>query len=1449
MKLFPQIVLLTAAMSSIAATALSDQEFEALRTKMLNRQRKVIYNTDGCDALYYPRVRPATREAFKGERLVHTQGTEIDSVFYCPLSSGFLYFCTGTDVGDRLYRNPPHDPNARNVTRELLEIGTDCIAIAEEYCREQNLEFFISIRVNDTHDSGTEFLFPKFKAEHPEVLFGAADKRPPFCNWSAVDFAHPLVRERMAAAMKEFCERYTFDGIEYDFMRHMQLLKSVAWGNHASQEELNLMTDFMKTLRDITEEAGRKRGRPILVAVRVPDSVDYCKAVGIDLENWMDLKLIDIMIGSSYFQLNPWNVSAEMAHRHGVKFYASLDESRISQNLPFASRNSQQAFSARALAAMAGGCDGVYYFNMEYGGLERNAFVSEKALGAKDKVYYATERGTGGYTPSGYVKGGEKLNNMPKLDPGTPMVLPPNTPYEFSMLIGDKLESADVRARQPQITAMLRTNHPEIPFALRVNGKTYSAAETKDDVIFYHIAAEELKYGMNDFAISYDKALNFEQESFDSILKGNVLLQGKNQFPWRRFFQMGELAECEQLAEGACRLCDPVSKEGFATSFFYPLPVGDNVPVHVKFDMKLEKSSEPDAAVFRIANNKAVEVIQFMEDAIGLKFAKKTIPFKTADAFHHYDVRLENSKLTLLADGKELFALDVPGSVNDEATEMKHTSEIIPGLQNCGLVIGSISGSGTSSTLWKNMELAQNTLLVHDFAIGIHFANPKAAVAQEQDEWEAKRQAALNRKRQVLYNTDGCDALYFPRKWEGTVEALKNHRLRYTQGTRIDTVLYCPICSGFGHLTTNTKVGDPLLVDPEDPKFRNVTKEIIAQGTDPLAVALEYCREQNLEFFASLRFNDTHDQGHTPEKPFFLMSPYKINHPEFLMGSREKRPPRCAWSAADFTHPEVRQHQADMIREICTNYDLDGIEYDFMRHMQLLKSVAWDGEASEEELDMMTGFLRELRGITEEIGHKRGRPILVAVRVPDSIGYCRAVGIDIERWLQEKLFDIEIASGYFQLNKWRTTATLAHKYGAKFYASLDESRISQKNAISGRGTPAFYYARIAAAMADGCDGVYHFNLEYDSLNLIGRIDPNQTEGFNKLYFATERGSGGYRSWHFLKNGDRFNVLPKLDPGEPKKLEQDKPYVFSITVGDDLTSDFAKELHPTAFVQILTNIEDSQRLVFACNGQVIRPRTFFEGSYAYDIPISLLVKGENEFWLTLKDGVAQKDAPVIRDFVLKIDYKEGAPKELVEIAEKGEITKTYMTITAKDGKLETTGKLDNTYNASCMKPEDDGVRLIHNAGGNLGYQCVTCKDPEFNGDASGVLLAKWCCKAIECDNGEACFQVAFAPGPKNGNPFASAQVVEVPFRLFRNRVECGLGEVNLHGAKLANWNEFALAVDINTRIAVLLINGKVACHGLVQLGGGRDSGFCHVGDASGSVSGIVGLKYFTMGKVK
>ena len=518
-------------------------------------------------------------------------------------------------------------------------------------------------------------------------------------------------------------------------------------------------------------------------------------------------------------------------------------------------------------------------------------------------------------------------------------------------------------------------------------------------------------------------------------------------------------------------------------------------------------------------------------------------------------------------------------------------------------------------------------------------------LAQDDASWEGLRAAALARPRTFVYNTDGNDAHNWPSNLPVTVENFTGRRLVHALGTRITTVSYCPLSSGFGRLTCR-KAGEPYCVRSHRG-LKHATADLFAMGTDPLELASQFCRTNGLEIFVSIRVNDTHDAAGSFEKPDPLFPDFKKNNPDCLMGRPEKghRPPFCNWSAVDFSHEKVRAHMRAFVRDLVENYYLDGIEYDFNRHMQLFKSVAMGGEASQAELDLMTAFMRELRAITEEVGRKKNHPILVVVRAPDSADYCRAVGIDLARWFDEKLVDIWIGGGYFCLNPWKVSADFAHRHGVKFYASMDETRIPGAAArrpvppLKGRMSVPFYAARFADAMASGCDGVYVFNIEGKFLHQVAGIDPLRTKGRETVRFAADRGSGGYRPWKYLKDGGRFNNLPKIDPGEPLRVTPGETCAFEMFVAGDSLAGASN-----ATAKVLTNLKAGETVTFTCNGHPFKAKQPRAGVFVYTLPVDALKPGMNAFSVTFPQS-AEKDT-TFNDFVLRImpQGKPGKGKE-------------------------------------------------------------------------------------------------------------------------------------------------------------------------------------------------------------
>lgn len=345
------------------------------------------------------------------------------------------------------------------------------------------------------------------------------------------------------------------------------------------------------------------------------------------------------------------------------------------------------------------------------------------------------------------------------------------------------------------------------------------------------------------------------------------------------------------------------------------------------------------------------------------------------------------------------------------------------------------------------------------------------------------------RKRRVIYNDDADAAWRLPPAKEGA-NAVLSARFNWCINSQVDSYFWC--------------VGNGQ---------QNPWGYPTPEWGDPNQLMLNSAHKVGIEIFASLRMNDTHDAFKPGE--LFEAHELKPKRPDLLVSEKKDYPRESiegyTWSALDYAKEEVRLYRLSYVKYICSKYDWDGFEMDFCRHQRYFKL----GE-EEENFDTMTGFVREIRSCLNEIAERRGRPYLLAVRVPDVPMYCQRVGLDIERWLAEGSIDILIAGGGYKpySTEFRYFVDLGHRYGVPVYPCIN---ISVASPLNTGDTKERHIAERIRAMAsniwfEGGDGVYLFNLfvpvdvdnisppkVYSVLNEIG--DPYKLQYLDKIYQA------------------------------------------------------------------------------------------------------------------------------------------------------------------------------------------------------------------------------------------------------------------------------------------------------------------------------------------------------------
>lgn len=183
----------------------------------------------------------------------------------------------------------------------------------------------------------------------------------------------------------------------------------------------------------------------------------------------------------------------------------------------------------------------------------------------------------------------------------------------------------------------------------------------------------------------------------------------------------------------------------------------------------------------------------------------------------------------------------------------------------------------------------------------------------------------------------------------------------------------------------------PLLDDPGLNRWRE-------QRVDFVGTLVDQTRRRGLEVFWNSRVAPVDPPQPSLGQP--LTDPDRRNwlkerHPDWVQ--------RCWWwhGLYDLSSPGLREHKVSVLRDLLDRYAFDGIQLDFSRHQPTLPiGRQWQHRES------ATAYVRGVREMCLEMEEKTGRPILLTVKVPETIAGCAQDGLDVATWARELLTDI-----------------------------------------------------------------------------------------------------------------------------------------------------------------------------------------------------------------------------------------------------------------------------------------------------------------------------------------------------------------------------------------------------------------------------------------------------------
>ncbi len=329
--------------------------------------------------------------------------------------------------------------------------------------------------------------------------------------------------------------------------------------------------------------------------------------------------------------------------------------------------------------------------------------------------------------------------------------------------------------------------------------------------------------------------------------------------------------------------------------------------------------------------------------------------------------------------------------------------------------------------------------------------------------------------------------------------------MKFFKGTQVDTIFWCVGTDLFNiDIRSGERIGDSLPADLEaaaglPPRLRpriEQERRLWAAGTDDLTLVTEAAHRDGRRVYASFRMNDKH---FVHWKDFFNeecdlhWARFNREHPEWTVDGGK--------SVLDFAHPEVRAYRLRQIREVCSRYDIDGIELDFFRHPRYFKDPA------AEKAPILARYLWQIRRAVEQCARQRGRPILIAARVPHNPRECLSIGIDLKAWLVGRSLDLLVLGDGNLTNELpiEETVALAHTHGVAVYPCLN---FYKPDPVT--------WGWAANARAKGVDGLYVFNWQYDRRGYEGkgailRTMAKSARRRSKLYRADHLFAG--LGWH------------------------------------------------------------------------------------------------------------------------------------------------------------------------------------------------------------------------------------------------------------------------------------------------------------------------------------------------
>ena len=198
---------------------------------------------------------------------VDKKGVKVDAIFW----EGHCFFeqelpCYNTDI-----------------YRKFRDKGVDIMACIVDECHKRGIKAYCHHRISEV-ELNLEACRNELKKQHKDWVIKT------WWQEGLWNLASAELQEFKLNYITKIMDKYAFDGICIDFLRHLPCLPvGKQW------EMREYATEFMGKVKD----SMKKLGRRVKVGAKLPENGEACRADGFDVEKWAKNGYVDFVIGGS----------------------------------------------------------------------------------------------------------------------------------------------------------------------------------------------------------------------------------------------------------------------------------------------------------------------------------------------------------------------------------------------------------------------------------------------------------------------------------------------------------------------------------------------------------------------------------------------------------------------------------------------------------------------------------------------------------------------------------------------------------------------------------------------------------------------------------------------------------------------------------------------------------------------------------------------------------------------------------------------------------------------------------------------------------------------------------------------------------------------------------------------------------------------------------------------